>query len=140
MCNDNALDDVLQLIMPLSQTMPPDTHAVFELLPPQGDALATYVEWAYTWERCLCLWCLTNPTRCTVALIPPPPPVPQTISHPPPSVSLLFIPSVASSPLFRPHSSLFHLPRSACLRSTPPAFLQHMPGLLGHQLHSEDFI
>lgn len=47
---------------------------------------------------------------------------------------------VASSPLFRPHSSLLHLPRSACLCSALPAFLQHMPGLLGHQLHSEDFI
>lgn len=46
--------------------------------------------------------------------------------------------SVVPSTLFRPHPSLHHLPRSVCFCAA--VSLQHMPALLGHQLHSEDFM
>lgn len=78
------------------------------------------------------------------------PRVPRTISHHALSFVLLFKLSstdISVAPplpfpfsISTPPSLSHHLPESACLRSTLPAFLQRMPGLLGHQLHSEDFI
>lgn len=143
--------------------IPPDTYAVFELLPPKGDALVTYLESTQLWERCLCLRCLISPiggTGMKLGALTWAPPTPSRYlgcSIPPWQPSPM---SLTPSPIIRPHSSsssysrptdlcsfltpfpstLLHLPWSACLRSSLPAFLQHMPALLGHQLYSEDFI
>ena len=92
---------------------------------------------------------LAHPSPSHACSIPSRDPSPMSL-EPSPIILLILPPlhalvqpiSVASSPIIRPHSTLLHLPRSACfaLRSAPPPLLQHMPGLLGHRLHSEDFI
>lgn len=64
----------------------------------------------------------------------PPPetlPAPSLRKDPPPCPSHHLPSSSLILPPLRPHSSLLHLPRSACLRSSLPALLQHMPALLG---------
>lgn len=73
----------------------------------------------------------TPPFACLIH----PTPSPQASLRPSPIIL-----SPLALPLFHPHSTSFLFLRSACVRSTLPSFLQHMPGLLGQQLQSKDFI
>lgn len=109
---------------------PPDAHAVFELLPPQGDAQPI---WCGRRERCLRLLCLINPTRCTrrsdsstpFRYHPSYDPSPMSLKPssslilPPPQPLCSFLLSFPSTllPLPPPSKRLFAL-HSACLPST----------------------
>lgn len=126
--------------------IPPDTYAVFELLPPKGDALVTYLESTQLWETCLCLRCLISPIggtewsweRWLQPLNPPPDtlPAPSLLDNPPPcpsrhlpSSALILPPlhtlvqqiSVASSPFFHPPSSTY-LEALVCAPVCLPSF------------------
>lgn len=136
-CNDDLLLDVLQLIITLHKWSPWHPRCLWTA-PTQGLSISNLSGMRQSWERCLHLRSLIRSIGATMSCLHHL--SLGTFSH---HSILLFLflfssnRSVATSPFFHPHSSSSSssssLPRSACYDTV---CLQHMPALLGHQLHS----